>query len=175
MTVHKPPTLLGYLVPAVIIVLMVLLCGKLLLTRVTLHEGLGSEFTAFDEFERGWPWAFERTRESYDRSRPAVRQADLLSFSRARIAADVAVLVAGCGAVTALLIWLWLRTGGGRQFSLRGLLLLTAAVAAGLGWWTYERAQWQREERLMAELPEQGVDCRPTAYCGPEWLRRLWP
>ncbi len=153
---------------------VVFLCGKLLLTRVAIREELGSEFTAFDEYVRGWPWVFQGARETYDRSKPMIRQVETLFLSPGLIAADATVLLTACGAVTWFLIWLWRRTGGGRQFSLRGLMLLTALVAVGLGWWTYERAQWQREQRLIAELPEQGVDCRLTAYCGPEWLRRLW-
>lgn len=167
--------LLRWVVLALLTLPVIFVGGKLLLTRVAISEGLGSEFTAFDEYVRGWPWAYESTRESYDRSTPTIRQVEVLFFSPWPIAADVAVLLAACGAVAWFLIWLWQRTGGGRRVSLRGLMLLTAIVAAGLGWWTYERAQWQREQRLMAELPEQGVECRFTEYCGPEWLRRLWP
>jgi hypothetical protein len=164
-----------YVVPALLMLLVFVASGKLVLTRVAISEAAGSEFTAFDEFVRGWPWAFEGTRESYDRSTPTIRQSETLFFSTAFLTADVTVLMIACGAFACSLGWLWVRTGGGRQFSLRGLMLLTAIVAAVLGWWTHERAQWKREQRVISALPQQGINCRSTAYCGPEWLRRFWP
>jgi len=169
------PRLRAYFVPAVLMLLVVLLCSKLLLTRVEIRKGIGSEFSASDEYARGWPWEFAGTRESYLRSAPGIRQTESLFFSAGPLAADVAVLLAGCGAIAGLLAWAWPRSGGGRQFSLRGLMLSTAAIAAGIAWWADAHAQWKREERMIAQLPEQGVDCRWTEYRGPRWLARLWP
>jgi len=150
-----------YLVPGLLLLLLIFVCGKLLLTPVT---GTAKEYSP-KEYERGWPWVFLRTHEW-----PPPTPTEVLFWNQWLIAADVAVLTTLAVASATLLEWRRRRRGGLR-FSLRELLTATALVGIGLGWLKYRATGYEREH----EVYSGGWHNVEQDYCGPEWLRRLWP
>ncbi len=59
------------------------------------------------------------------------------------------------------------------QFSLRTLLLLTAASAVLLGLWTIYVAPYRAQSRAAAALRELGAELTVEPADGPAWLRKL--
>jgi hypothetical protein len=54
------------------------------------------------------------------------------------------------------------------------LALVTVFVAVA-GWWARESVVWNRQFQAIAKLDTKPGLSTDVAYCGPEWLRRLWP
>jgi hypothetical protein len=152
-------------VPILLFLLLILICGKLLLSSAgkgtvsAIASGPGVSVSDSSPWiERGWPWVYERTWSP---------------FSFGLLLADIAVLLSAMAAVGMLLIWCVKRRVQWWQFSLRALFLSVAVVAIGFAWLNYQRSQWQQEQQLAAHLKLVLIPLGDEEYFGPEWLRRF--
>lgn len=187
-----------YIPVAIVLVLLAALSGKLLLTQVRapaikrtkLQDEAGdyslapitvnSVWHGEESFARGWPWVFLRTTEMRDPNAGAVQQVSA-RFNFWLLSADLLLLLT----VAMVIAWSMLRyrrvRGRWLQFSLRGLLIMTLLIGLALGWALRESDIRKRETVALRTLPDlyenlQGysVGFADMAYCGPEWLRRIW-
>jgi hypothetical protein len=173
------PRLRRYLPPLLILLPLVLICGKLLLTPITTvgHSSVGGlgGIALKDVDERGWPWLFQQTDlyvvPDQDRIFPEWR-AESGGFSFWWLLADVAVLSTVIAAAALLLWWKRKRSGGWLRFSLAELLLLVTAAALACGWWTYH-ARRSRRENAIASHREWPAHIYHEMSYSPAWLRRF--
>lgn len=163
-----------YAVLALLLLPLILLCGKLLLTpvsrgtswweystiRVTMN---GTQHVPVVQ-ERGWPWVFAARHGRID-----------LGFSPARLLADIAVLLALVATFGLLLARHRRDRGRWLSVSLRELFAVTTLVACALGFWVYHVRLRQREEQVSSQFQVSQVSSLHVEYCGPEPLRRLLP
>lgn len=172
-----------YLLPSVVTFLAMLVCLKLLLTPVI--DGRAFAFTDIPKY--GWPWLFAR---SYDSNVLAMFGAGHIE-SWKLFAADCLVLGAGVAIFSFLIFRAWRRGKYRFRFSLRTSFVAIAAVGICFAWLMNWRWHWSNEQRIFefqsqadetifgqAKPVEYVVPIRidhPYTYCGPEWLRRLWP
>jgi len=169
--------------PALVLLPLVLICGKLLLTplsRMIDDPDMARKYGIIDAGAppaavRGWPWVFLKT-VTYGWP-PQTAPTDIIYFSWWRLLADVAVMSLVLIAAAALLAWHRRRRGAWLRFSLREMFALTAAVAIALSWWTFHRIQHGHEQNAAAFLSAKGcwVEFLPVTDCAPEWLQRLLP
>ncbi len=94
-----------YLVPTLLLLPVIFVCGKLLLTQVkSSHDSEG--ILAVDEqllndrwlygaqaYSRGWPWVFDRTIDALPSISTQVRQFVRVYFSWSILTADIAILL----------------------------------------------------------------------------------
>src|SRR5262245_59250540 len=170
-------------VVAVLLLPLVLLCGKLLLTPLS-HKiddpDVARKYGIIDAGAppaavRGWPWVFLKT-VTYGWP-PQSAQTDVFYFSCWYLLADVTILALFLAAAAALLVQHRRRRGAWLRFSLREMFALTAAIAVALSWWTIHRVGYSREQQAVEFLQAKGCQVRflPVAECAPEWLQRLLP
>jgi hypothetical protein len=166
-----------HLVPLLLMLPVIFICGKLLLTPV-----IGQFFgKTRNNYDSGWPWVFRNA--TYDTSTPGITKVTVEQFSIWLLLGDIAVLVAVILASWWILSELQRRSAGWRQFSLRGLLVLVTLVAIACGWWMSNSRQLNLEQRLERQLNEYsdaheslGPFRDITAgreFCGPQWVRRF--
>jgi len=153
-----------FVAPAVLLLPAVLLCGKLLFTPVIEVDRHRSSQV------RGWPWVVW---ESYE-VRTGNISTTFSTFFPWQLAADTAVLLGILSACGGLLAWHRWRNQGWFCFSLRGLMGMTAFVAAGVGWWTNQKYQWQQEQQTLQRF-DSTISVSETKYLEQQWLRRIWP
>jgi hypothetical protein len=141
-----------YTIVAVILLILAAVWGKVLLTAVWLQppRSMAEEGRQIrGRWERGWPVTFQNDEVPISlRSAfgvPAAPQWDIEAVSVLNLLLNV-VLALIVGALIA--VWLLRRLSRPRPwtFSLRGLLVVTALIAAVLGWWLREQHLWQREQ-----------------------------
>lgn len=167
-----------HLVPLLLMLPVVFVCGKLLLTPVNDDDlGFSGLHSLVLEYDRGWPLVFIHERD--DQRNPAdipYPGVTVESFSLLALLGDFVVLVAMLYASWWILIWLQRRPGGWRQFSLRGLLILISLLAVGIGWWMHHVRQSRNDEILADEVrsKNKSIACGPELLA-PGWLRRLIP
>ena len=141
-----------YFVPALLLLPVIFICGKLLLTPVTtwrtvrLQEnsfGLNSgALIAVPNVEQyGWPWVY---REAIDMGglRPIDPDVEAYSFSFLYLFADAAAALMIVAAAATILSWHHRRHGAWVRFSIRELLALIFVFAIVLGWLTHVRQKW---------------------------------
>jgi hypothetical protein len=198
------PRLRRYVVPALLLLPLILLCGKLLLTPVTRQEDFIDYYTAVGRdgkppYEIGWPWPFAicylPAPENHG-SAGIWYTLGLEPVSWWILIVDLTLLLGVLGAVVWSIRILWRRSGRGRRFSIRALLIAVAILAIGLGYWARTRANYLSEHRIAAQLHADVFFSRPPtfegapgseeitgrpncglgfSYCGPDWLRRFLP
>jgi hypothetical protein len=158
-----------HLVPAALIAPVIFVCGRLLLV----------EARTVDHYDRGWPWVFAASFQQGGLGPTQPRQ--LIFFNGWYLVADLAVLLTAVATIGWFPIRYYYRHGQSLlQFSLRSLLLLVTILAGGMAWLANEHSQWKREQRQLTKLlekndPAMHFEVEASAYCGPEWLRHLWP
>jgi hypothetical protein len=177
------PLVRRYLFPALLLLPLLFLCGKLLLTplsRMIDDPDVARKYGIIDAGAppaavRGWPWVFLKT-ITYGWP-PQSAQTDVLYFSCWYLLADVSVLGLFLVAAAALLVQHRRRRGAWLRFSLREMFALTAAIAIALSWWTIHRMEHSREQQAVEFLQAKGcwVEFMPVNQCAPEWLQRLLP
>ena len=152
-----------YLVPVLLLLPVIFLCGKLLLTPV---EGRGLAWIGGNQAnETGWPWVFKRVYYNY------VARKQITAVSWFVLLADVAVMVAAVATAAVSLARRYRRRVHWFQFSLRGLLALIAVFAMAFAWLISHYRLYKVEEQLS----HTKNDHDEGEYVGPEWLKRLWP
>jgi hypothetical protein len=169
------PRLRHHLFPTLLLLPLVLICGKLLLTPVyrfgtdadrrLWRMDMSSEEIA----EIGWPWPFSQSVWLF--SRPPKR----LSFSWLLLTADAILVVVVVYAAALVLQNHRRRRGAWLRFSLAELLSFVIALAVAIGWLANHRLQWRREQQAIGPLAGDTSVTFEYAYCGPQWLERLWP
>ncbi len=169
------------------------------------------------EYEHGWPWTYVRRAKGFGGvgwpkrgfddepySEPLLTPGGIIVWWSAPDAWPIGSqssrwywLALGADAVVALSIlsivtvlterWVQVRGGFGR-FRLIELFVLSAAIAAALGWWRYNTQQTEINQAALDVL--KSADCiekevtlvsqgavayrgRYWEYTGPDWLRRL--
>ena len=174
------PRLRRYLVPALLLLPVIFICGKLLLMPVedsifvrdvrTFGFQMYRDFTSVSQISRGWPFVFERVIETSELAwvDPEVPSSE---FSVGLLTIDALVLLAAIALAAWLLRRHYVRRGAWLRFSLRELFILTAIVAIAAGWWTRVNSEYQREQNLF---PMFGYLAPNTDDACPGWLRRLW-
>ncbi len=169
------------LVPALLLMPVIFICGKLLLTPVWRPETI-EDVERADEGgvlplgsgsvgQMVWPWVFWETKNLIEWGTDWGKR---LLFSWWLLAADAAVLIMALAAVAAGLVWHRRRRGRWLRFSLRELLVLVTLAAIAPAWWAQENVRSQKEHQIIEELNSMGVYCQIN-YAGPDWLRRLYP
>ena len=171
-----------YLVPALLLLPVIFVCGKLLLTPVKAEFGperlpknysgiMGSGLLGPREV--GWPWVYRKTTDG-TRMDTGGRDRVLLSTSNIALIADIAVLLLAIVVVAWIIIW-WTGRQSWLQFSIRGLLLFTTMAALAVGWWFNQEYRWKQEALRLAELGQIGANVSvDKSYTGPQWLRRFF-
>ena len=142
-----------YFIVCLLLVPLLALCGKVLLTpflrpldepaavrKFYIPDGGGPPMAV-----RGWPWIFLKT-VTYGWPPPTARM-EIIYISWLYLLADLAVLSVVVIGAAAVLVWHRRRRGAWLRFSLRELLVVTATVAAPLGWWMCHQFQWRREQQ----------------------------
>lgn len=161
-----------YLVPTLLLLPVIFLCGKLLLTPVATVEFL-SDFGRIqwsdERFEVGWPWVFQEI----ERTQHDVSQT--VSFSPWDLIADCGILLTATVFVGALTYLVLCRRRQVLQISLRAALIVVAVIAAGCGWWANERYRYSQDQRWLQQSTDDLWLEANLGYAGPEWLRRLVP
>lgn len=164
------------LVPLLLMLPMIFVCGKLLLTPVNVVYGwpkgmcfgFGIPPPTMRDFDCGWPWNFGNFHEEFENAwcfpywEP--RQ---LSFGL--LVANLAVLIAIIAASWFTIQRVARQPGGWFRFSLRRLLTFVALVSIVCGWWVSNWQQSKRERQIVEGFGEPVYAA--TAYRGPDWLR----
>jgi len=133
--------------------------------------GIGGS-SCWKDYEHGWPYVYLR-RTVHDAETGGWSLTDgVTEFELWRLVADVSVSVALLLALLGAWEWRRRRLGTPWQFSLLGLLCLTAAIAGAFGWWRVQRRNYEREAEVIARI-EEDSHFPIQEYCGPYWLRRL--
>jgi hypothetical protein len=137
-------------------------------------------------FEHGWPWVYLRRRVIYTSGTapeyppsgiPWLYQSAWSFQGDGRelrpwvLAADVLAGLAVLGLVAAAAEWRRRRHRRFWQFSVAEMLATTCLVAAGLGWYQYNKQVYQRERKLASN--DDWPDLSKIDYRGPLWLQRL--
>jgi len=172
-----------YLVPALLLLPVIFICGKLLLTPVKAEFGpserlpknyMGVMGTGLlGPQEVGWPCIYRKTTDGY-RTDTGQRERVLLSSNVFALVADIAVLLLTIVVVACIIIW-WTGRPRWLQFSIRGLLLFTTMAALAVGWWFNQEYRWKQEGLRLAELGQIGANVSADkSYTGPQWLRRFF-
>jgi hypothetical protein len=163
-----------YLVPALLLLPVIFLCGKLLLTPVyrSADQSESNRMTSFekpkDVAETGWPWVYAST------YKPPKSNQRVLSESMWLFLADVGVLSTIVAAMALLLRWHHHRHRNWVQLYLSDFLVLTCISGAVFGWIASKISGFHHELELLGELRQ--FDAKPEmSYCGPQWLRRIYP
>jgi hypothetical protein len=160
------------ILPSLVLTLpAIIVCGWLLFALVPNTKYSETMSTV----ERGWPWPFQ----SFEPRGIPPKLFDGLTRAGVNVgslAADLAVMLAMIAATCAALAAHRRRHCRLCRFSIRGLLLLTAACAVPFAIWTTVKAGWKQEQELVIRFhayPQ--ADPSPWTYSGPEWLRRFIP
>jgi Leucine-rich repeat (LRR) protein len=175
------------LVPAAaVLVLLVLPGDRTNVKYVMIGTFPGEQWT----FEHGWPCVWLNWNVAYRSSstpggpafgipwlyQPAWGfRGDVREFRPGMLAMDVLVVLLLLGLIAAAVEWRRRRRHHFWQFSLTGVIALTALIAGGLGWCQYNKLEHDRELRLFAnEHPMSPyANLNGAEYQGPVWLRRL--
>jgi hypothetical protein len=159
-----------YIAPALLLLPVIFICGKLLLTPVAAVEFL-SDFGRLQWsdrlFEVGWPWVFqeiERTQDDVSRT---------ISFSPWELIADCGMLLTATVVVGALTYLALCRRRRLLQISLRAALIAVAVIAAACGWWANQRYRYAQDQQWIERSADDFWQKASLSYAGPEWLRRL--
>src|SRR5262245_5119831 len=110
-----------YLLPLVILLPLILVCGKLLLTPVEDRSNSNVQ-------EVGWPWVYLKE------PTPKLAVVTGGEFSIGPLLADLAISLAVIGIAVVLLFWWHRRTLGRFQFSLRGSFVATLVAGLIAAW-----------------------------------------
>ena len=155
-----------------------------------LGGNFGGGYTAV--YEHGWPWIHMHRAVKYDFSQPGKQFPDIPQWDIPWMAWDnwqlweadakimrigklIGNLAVGCVLLmSAMLSWhFYLRSRGScLRFRMSDLLLLTAIIPSGLGWYMYSTRAYAYELAHSEPLWEENCIFVET-YCGPLWLRRL--
>jgi hypothetical protein len=182
-TAAQPPPsrLRRWMMPGLLLLPVVFICGKLLLTGVFPAD----RSSVLPIFELGYPWQFARSEWS---GLGKIIEHGELSWSI--FAADCAVMLAAMAAFECLICWLWRRNGYRFCFSLRTLLCLVAICALLCGWVYHWYEGWKREQDIInrkgsgwqvssdndaSTAIEPFVAANCSLFRGPEWCRQLLP
>ncbi len=168
------PRFRHYVVLALLLAPIVFVSGKLLLTRVELWSWTDMDGRDVHS-QQGWPWVFC---DGYIDDQTKSDATTVYHYSWLPLIGDLAALLAVIAVVGLLLVRHHLQYGRWLKFSLRTLMVLITFTGIGLGWFMHEHYQWQRELQALQQLQasNEGWDSSiGNVYCGPEWLRRLWP
>jgi hypothetical protein len=157
-----------YLAPTLLLLPLILLCGKLLLTPVWRQTTSVGQFLAPDK-DVGWPFVFL---EIKGRTSDTVTKYQLSYWF---LLADLTILLGAIGASGLALHWHHRRRGAWLRFSLLELLIFIAAFGAVAGWWTRVYVHWHRQQAAIAEISATRGLSADMNYVAPQWLRRLWP
>jgi len=173
-----------YFVPALLLIPLIFLCGKLLLTPVTVEQEIRmardffglisySNATSRPDTQRGWPWVFQH---SIDISglRSLDPEFESRSFSLLLLLADLVVLTTFIAVAIYVALRHHRRRGAWLRFSIREMLAAVAVVGIAAAWLARTYAEWRHEQQLFplyAQLEPHGGQ---GEYVGPDWLRRLW-
>jgi hypothetical protein len=161
-----------YLIPTLLLLPLIFVCGKLLLTPVwrqaTIIEQDLAHSSFSDMWESGWPLVFLQL------STWTSDTVTVYHISYWSLLADVAILLAAIVTFGWVIHWHHRRRGAWLRVSLAELMVLVAAFGVATGWWTREYFRWHRQQHAIAELATKPGLSTDTNYCGPQWLRRLW-
>jgi hypothetical protein len=172
------PYLRRYLPPLLILLPLIFICGKLLLTPVELQlrpvssaaEVCGGMSPVVVPIGQGWPWVFCEYSSLHwlSPNSPAM-------YHYLFLIADLSCLATIIALAGFLLMRHYRRRGAWLRFTLRELMLLIALVTLGLGWFQHHRTLQAREATTLAKIGGSSAARTNIEYCGPQWLRRLWP
>jgi hypothetical protein len=174
-----------HLVPLLLMLPVIFICGKLLLTPVNVVEipGMTADWrsTALTprpeakEYDRGWPWVFVH---EYKKLQPftsfASAEIQVREFLFGKLLANLALLIA-----MTIVAWHGIsimrrRSGGWLRFSLRGLIAFVTLVAIACGWWMHHERQFGHQVKTIDELRLKGhIVGGESDYFGPKWIRRF--
>jgi hypothetical protein len=172
-----------YFIPSVLLAPLILLCGKLLLTpvggavnefQVRHIEDYTRSFQTLPTYEVGWPWVFQVTYEPIAR-RGTQQHSQILFFRWWLLLADLACMTIGIVGLEWFLLRHRRRRGRWLHVSLREMLAITALLAIICGWWVGNAKEFLREQLLGQHMAAKSINLQSASYCGPEWLRRMWP
>src|ERR1051326_6941299 len=164
-----------HLVPLLVLPPLLYICGRLLVAPVGMDSGWDeycyATFSSIDVEDAGWPWVYIRQVDTHwDTTN--LSPAD---FHLAPLIADIAVLLASVILIEVLVYWRRRRRGSWLRFTMLDLLCFVAASAALIAWWVNQGVEHRREMRVIQELRAGKIYTVLDQYCGPEWLRRVWP
>jgi hypothetical protein len=173
------------LLPGLLLVPVVFVCGVLLLSPVSrepeeselgrIFTLIGSAPTVNDHgFEvvndHGWPWVFMISHEPVNALDHAI-----LAFWYWPMLADVFVLLLLIATATLLLAWHRRQNGGWLRVTIRELMAVTAILSAALAWWMLNYNKHSRELLVADRNLSHGINIASEQYHGSAWLRRLAP
>jgi hypothetical protein len=161
-----------YLVPALLLLPVIFICGKVLLTPVQ-HPVIFYVGPYDYDFESGWPWSFMQCQANWNSNLPVIQPGVCVYFSGWWLAIDI-VIVIFVVALAGFLLWRWGARRMSPRYSLRFLLMLTVVAALGCAWWRGQIDAYRHEQELVKSLPAEQINCR-TACSAPCWLQKLWP
>jgi hypothetical protein len=140
-----------FIAPAVFLLPAILLFGKLLFTPVIETDRHRTPLV------RGWPWvAWESYEVRIGNSSTTTR-----TFFPWQLAADIAVLLGALAAYGCVLAWHRWRNKAWLRFSLRGLMGLTALVAAGLAGGQIKGTSGSRSSRFFCASTQSSWFAKP--------------
>ncbi len=172
------PTFRRYLLPALLLAPVILVCGKLIFTPVSdrIHiesvDDSGWIFGRNDAYpladQRGWPWVYSQTIDLAGIK--SVHWIDPQQFSWLKLLGNLlvaTVIIAGCAAV---LLLHRRRRGAWLRISIREVFAAIGIVAVVSAWcmMAYTRAE---TENKIAHL----FGYMQRNYGSPNWLQRIWP
>jgi hypothetical protein len=166
-----------YVVPALLLLPLIILCGKLLLTPVWRQATEIEQLVGRDEgvhdcqdiAQIGWPSVFLEVLWWPGNS------IQLYRISSWSLLADLFILLFAVAACIFVVVRHRRRRGAWFQFSLFELLAFFTIFGAVAGWCAHESIVYKRQLQAIAKLETKLGLSTEVAYCGPEWMRRLWP
>lgn len=170
-----------YLIPTLLLLPLIFICGKLLLTPVLREASIFEsdelpriDIGTIDMHEIGWPWVFS---QSYETFTPENLHGNY--FSLWILIADTVLMLGVILAIAKILVLHRKHHGSWLRFSIRELLIATAFVAISCSWLTLKIRQCSSEQHIIdEEWPRSdyfAVGPFGSTYCGPGWLQRLLP
>lgn len=163
-----------HLVPLLLMLPVIFVCGKLLLTPVEVYRFIpgAPPLTTYEGFDCGWPWVFMQQR--YEARMPSTLPVlEIKQFGVWLVIADTAVLIASIAFCFFIAVRMRSRSRNWTQFSLRGVLAFVTLLAIGCGWWATQRNQSALESLLIKKIEAKYSLLLNEGFFAPEWLRRL--